>query len=73
MEAPMETVTLIAPDISCGHCVATVQDAVGKIEGVQEVTASAETRQVFVQFDTDRTNLDDITRALEDAGYPASM
>ena len=25
----MEQVTLVAPDISCGHCVATVQSAVG--------------------------------------------
>ncbi len=68
----MESVTLTAPDISCDHCVATVKNAVGKIEGVQNVSALADTKQVDVTFDNSRTTLDDITNALADAGYPAS-
>lgn len=68
----MESVTLTAPDISCDHCVATVQNAVGKIKGVQDVSAKADTKQVDVTFDNTQTNLDDITKALSDAGYPAT-
>lgn len=68
----MESVTLTAPDISCDHCVATVQNAVGKVEGVQDVSAKADTKQVDVTFDNARTTLDDITKALANAGYPAS-
>lgn len=68
----METITLSAPDISCGHCVATVQNAVGKIEGVQDVSASAESKQVEVTFDNGRTDRGAITKALDEAGYPAA-
>ncbi|MBA2759854.1 MAG: heavy-metal-associated domain-containing protein [Chloroflexia bacterium] len=68
----MESVTLTAPDISCDHCVATVQNAVGKVEGVQDVSAKADTKQVDVTFDNAQTTLDNITKALADAGYPAS-
>lgn len=68
----METVTLTAPEISCGHCVATVQNAVGKIEGVKDVSANADTRQVDVKFDSVQTNVGAISKALEDAGYPAT-
>lgn len=72
VEQQMETVTLTAPDISCDHCVATVQNAVGKIEGVQDVSANADTRQVEVKFDNNQLTLGVITKALEDAGYPAT-
>ena len=34
MASMMEHVTVTAPDISCGHCVATVKDAVGTLPGV---------------------------------------
>jgi copper ion binding protein len=68
-----EHVTLLSPDISCGHCVSTVQTAVGQLEGVAEVQASAETKFVDVDFDPSRTSLDEITRALTEAGYPPAQ
>lgn len=68
----MESISLTAPDISCNHCVATVQDAVGKIEGVKAVSANADTKQVDVTFDDGQTDLGAITNALKEAGYPAS-
>jgi len=68
----METVTLTAPDISCDHCVATVQNAVGKVEGVKDVSANADSKQVKVTFDTGQTNLGAINSALQEAGYPSS-
>lgn len=67
----METITLNAPDISCGHCVATVEEAVGKVDGVQSVTASADTRDVNVTYDASRTDAPAISAALAEAGYPA--
>lgn len=69
----METITLNAPDISCAHCVATVHEAVGKLTGVQSVTASAETKNVDVTFDAGSTDVAAITAALEEAGYPAKQ
>lgn len=66
----METITLNAPDISCGHCVATVEEAVGKLEGVQTVSASSDSKDVNVTYDAGQINVSAITAALEDAGYP---
>ena len=66
----IEQATLTAPDISCGHCVATVQKAVGALTGVQRVEASADTKQVAVAFDPNQISMDRIEQALDDAGYP---
>jgi copper ion binding protein len=65
-----EHATLIAPDISCGHCVSTVETAVGKLEGVSRVTANAETKQVDIDFDPSVSSLQTISQVLEEAGYP---
>lgn len=69
----METITLNAPDISCGHCVATVESAVGKVDGVKTVTADANSRDVSVTYDASQTDVSAITAALEEAGYPAKQ
>ena len=70
MSAVLEQATLTAPDISCGHCVATVQGAVGALDGVEQVQADAGTQQVKVSFDPSRVSLPQIEAALDDAGYP---
>ncbi|HYH11449.1 MAG TPA: heavy-metal-associated domain-containing protein [Thermomicrobiales bacterium] len=69
----METVTLNAPDISCGHCVATVEEAVGKVNGVQSVTASADSKDVNVTYDASQIDVSAIAAALDEAGYPAKQ
>lgn len=68
----MEQVTLMAPDISCGHCVATVQSAVGGIEGVESVQADEATKYVKVVFDPNRVELKQITQVMEEEGYPVA-
>jgi copper ion binding protein len=69
----METIILNAPDISCGHCVATVEKAVGSIDGVEAVSADAATKDVNVTYNASQTDLSAITAALEEAGYPAKQ
>ena len=69
----METITLNAPDISCGHCVATVEQAVGTIDGVQAVTADADSKDVNVTYDASQTDVAAIAAALAEAGYPAKQ
>lgn len=69
----METVTLNAPDISCGHCVATVEEAVGEIGGVQAVSADAESKDVNVTFDAAQTDVSLIASTLAEAGYPVKQ
>ena len=48
----MTTKTYSVPSISCGHCVNTIQMEVSEMDGVQRVTANAETKMVEVVFDT---------------------
>jgi copper chaperone len=66
-----ETITLTAPDISCGHCVSTVQQVAGEQPGVVSVTADAGTKQVTLVIDPAKASLPAIKDALEEAGYPA--
>ena len=68
--ATSQHVTLIAPDISCGHCVGTVQDALGRLDGVKLSMANAETKFVDVDFDPTVVSVEKISMTLAEAGYP---
>jgi copper chaperone len=70
MASMMEHVTVTAPDISCGHCVTSVKDAVGALPGVASVEADANTKRVEIDFDPGRVSLAQIEAALDEAGYP---
>jgi copper chaperone len=47
----MSTVTYSVPNISCGHCVHTIQAEVADLEGVKSVKADAATKMVEIAFD----------------------
>ena len=70
MEATIERATLTAPDISCGHCEATVKQTLTALPGVQEASASADTKQIAVAFNPSQVSLIQIEEALDEAGYP---
>ncbi len=70
METTLERATLTAPDISCGHCVAAIKEAVGELTGVDRVEADVETRRVDIAYDPARVSLGQIEAALDEAGYP---
>ncbi|HLU35314.1 MAG TPA: cation transporter [Thermomicrobiales bacterium] len=69
-EATTQVTTLTAPDISCGHCVSSVQNRLGGLEGIKSVVASAETKQIDLAFDPTKISLDKIKAELDDEGYP---
>ena len=66
----VDHVTFIAPNLTCGHCVAKVQDAARKVSGVVSVQASAETRFIDVDFDPQMVTAETVAQALTEAGYP---
>ena len=72
MASMMEHVTVTAPDISCGHCVATVKDAVGTLPGVSGVEADADTKRIEIEFNPGRVSIAQIEAALDEAGYPVA-
>ena len=67
----MNTVTYSIPNISCGHCVYTIQSEVGEMEGVQSVIASQETRQATITF-SDPASEKEIKDLLASINYPVA-
>ena len=70
MSSTIERATLTAADISCSHCVATITEAVGGLQGVSSVAADEQTKQVRVAFDPAQISLAQIEATLDEAGYP---
>lgn len=66
----MVTTTMVAPDISCAHCVATVKKTVGQFAGVQSVEADADTKQITLAYDPAQVSLAQVEEALAEEGYP---
>lgn len=67
----MKTVTYSVPNISCGHCVHTIQSELKELEGVQSVKADATSKTVVVVFDTpaDEEKIKDL---LAEINYPVA-
>ncbi len=65
----MTTETLTVPDIHCDHCKASIEGAVGAIDGVARVDVSVEARTVDVTYDEAQLGRADIVAAVEDQGY----
>jgi len=68
----LDRVTLIVPDVSCGHCVETVTREVGTLDGVAQVDVDLPTKHVTVTFDPARVSLEQIEATLDEAGYPVA-
>lgn len=65
----MEQKTVNIPDISCGHCLATVKREASEIQGVAEVDGDVQTKDVTIKWNSPAT-WDAIEAQLKDAGYP---
>jgi len=70
--AAMKTVTLSVPGMTCAACPITVKKALTRVDGVQKVAVSYEKLEAVVTFDDLRTNVEALTKATENAGYPAT-
>jgi copper chaperone len=67
----MTTVKYSVPNISCGHCVHTIQVEVSEVKGVQSVKASQDSREVEITFDTPATE-EGIKSLLAEINYPVA-
>ncbi|WP_096031677.1 mercury resistance system periplasmic binding protein MerP, partial [Pseudomonas aeruginosa] len=64
---------LAVPGMTCAACPITVKKALTKVEGVTKAEVSYENREAIVTFDDAKTNVQALTKATEDAGYPSSV
>jgi copper chaperone CopZ len=67
----MKTVTYNIPNISCGHCVMTIQNELKELAGVQSVQANKDSRTTVVTFDEPATD-ETIKQLLTEINYPAA-
>jgi copper chaperone CopZ len=65
----VQTKSFKVPNISCGHCVHTIQNEVGDLSGVNRVTANQETQMVVVEWQEPQT-WENIQTLLEEINYP---
>ena len=62
--------TLSVPDMSCGHCKATVESALGAVPQTGDVRVDLAARKVEV---TGPAPAEALLKALDAAGYPATV
>ena len=67
----MQSKTVNVPDVNCGHCVHTIQNEVGELEGVTKVEASNETKTVTVEWQ-DPATWEEIKALLAEINYPVA-
>jgi copper chaperone len=65
----MTTVTYSIPNISCGHCVHTIQSEVSELPGVQSVQADREKKTAVIVFDAPASE-EAIKALLAEINYP---
>ena len=65
----MQTKTFKVPNISCGHCVHTVQNEVSELPGVKKVVAVENTKMVTVEWEAPQT-WENIKALLTAINYP---
>ncbi len=68
----MTTITYSVPNISCSHCVHTIQSEVGELAGVQTVEADAQTKKVKISF-APPASAESIESLLAEINYPVSQ
>lgn len=68
-----QTVTLAVPGMTCAACPITVKKALTKVDGVSKVNVNFEKREAVVTFDDAKANVQKLTEATKDAGYPSSV
>lgn len=67
----MTTVKYSVPNISCGHCVHTIQMEVSEVAGVQSVKADQDSRVVEITFNAPATE-DSIKALMAEINYPVA-
>jgi copper chaperone len=66
----MTTVTYSIPNISCNHCVHTIQTEISELAGVSSVKADVNTRTATIVFDAPADEKK-IQSLLAEINYPA--
>jgi len=67
----MEKTRFSIPNISCGHCIKTIERELGEIEGVSSVDGDAATKEVNVEW-ASPASLEGIKATLKEINFPVA-
>jgi copper chaperone CopZ len=67
-----DVVTINLPSIQCSMCKKTIEGAVKKLDGVQEVKVSVKEKTATVTYDKAKTDVSKIEDTITAAGYDAN-
>jgi len=65
----MSSKTYSVPNISCGHCVATIERELGAVPGVESVKGDLAAKQVTIVYEVESV-LPRVEEVLDEIGYP---
>ena len=71
--AAEKTVTLAVENMFCASCPYIVKQSLAAVPGVKEVKVSFEKKTAVVTFDDAMTNVEALTDATFDSGYPSDV
>ena len=65
----MQTATLNISGMTCGGCVRSVSSVLNALDGVVKADVSLDKKCAVVDYDAAKLDLDQIKRAVQEAGY----
>ncbi len=68
----LQEITLSVPDVSCEHCVKTINKALEVLPGVEAVETDIPTKSVHFRYDPNQVSMQKIENVLDDEGYTVS-
>jgi copper chaperone len=67
--AQVQETVLSVPDVSCEHCVKTINGSLGQLSGVESVSTDIPSKSVHLRYDPAQVSMDTIEATLDEAGY----
>ena len=69
----LKTVTLDVQKMDCPMCKITIRKALEKVDGVKDAKVDYDAKTASVTFDPELTNIEAMTQATTNAGYPSTL
>lgn len=73
LAAEPQSTTLAVEGMTCAGCPITVKRLLKKVPGVTDVSVDAKTHLAQVKFDPDKTQPDQLAKAVTEIGYPTTV
>lgn len=69
----MQTIIMNINGMTCQGCVSSVKNVLEKISGVNDADVSLENKQVTIQYDAEKTNVNQFKEAIMEAGFEINI